>query len=142
MTLYGEQVAFTYEPRKLTQLLYRKEESRGYDSQGDLWSPGYFRVDLAPAQDARLVASTETWETVEAISADAAVRAEGERRTRMLVQAHIAAHAPMADELVLAADQFVIRPAGRVEDAARAHAAGDEVRNNHRRLSLVHRLGS
>ena len=33
-----------------------------------------------------------------------------------------------AAELVLAADQFIITPAGRVEDAARAHAAGDEVR--------------
>jgi glycogen debranching enzyme len=32
------------------------------------------------------------------------------------------------DELVLAADQFLIVPAGRVEDAARAHAAGEEVR--------------
>ncbi len=32
------------------------------------------------------------------------------------------------DELVLAADQFLIMPAGRVEDAARAHAAGEEVR--------------
>ena len=31
-------------------------------------------------------------------------------------------------ELVLAADQFIITPAGRIEDAARAHAAGDEVR--------------
>ena len=31
-------------------------------------------------------------------------------------------------ELVLAADQFLITPAGRVEDAARAHAAGEEVR--------------
>ena len=31
-------------------------------------------------------------------------------------------------ELVLAADQFVITPAGRVEDAARARAAGDEAR--------------
>ena len=29
---------------------------------------------------------------------------------------------------MLAADQFLIAPAGRVEDAARAHAAGDEVR--------------
>ena len=37
------------------------------------------------------------------------------------------AHGPAA-ELVLAADQFIITPAGRVEDAARAHAAGDEVR--------------
>jgi predicted glycogen debranching enzyme len=30
--------------------------------------------------------------------------------------------------MVLAADQFLIRPAGRVEEAARARAAGDEVR--------------
>ena len=31
-------------------------------------------------------------------------------------------------ELVFASDQFVITPAGRTEDVARAHAAGDEVR--------------
>ena len=34
----------------------------------------------------------------------------------------------MGAELVFAADQFVITPAGRAEEAARAHAAGDEVR--------------
>jgi predicted glycogen debranching enzyme len=34
-----------------------------------------------------------------------------------------------AAELVLAADQFIITPAGRVADAARAHAAGDEERS-------------
>jgi len=34
----------------------------------------------------------------------------------------------MASDLVLAADQFIIRPAGRIQDAARAHAAGDEIR--------------
>jgi predicted glycogen debranching enzyme len=33
-----------------------------------------------------------------------------------------------AAELVLAADQFIITPAGRVEEAARARASGDEVR--------------
>ena len=31
-------------------------------------------------------------------------------------------------ELVFAGDQFIITPAGRAEEAARAHAAGDEVR--------------
>ncbi len=31
-------------------------------------------------------------------------------------------------ELVLAADQFIITPASRIEDAARARAAGDEIR--------------
>ncbi len=34
----------------------------------------------------------------------------------------------MAAELVLAADQFIITPAGRTEESARAHAYGDEVR--------------
>ncbi len=34
----------------------------------------------------------------------------------------------VAAELVFASDQFVITPAGRAEEAARAHAAGDEVR--------------
>ena len=33
----------------------------------------------------------------------------------------------MGSELVLAADQFLITPAGRVADAAWAHATGDEV---------------
>ena len=128
MTLHGQRVAFTYEPHKLTPLLYRLEESRGYDSEGDLWSPGYFRVDLARGRDASLVASTETWETIEAISPEAVMLAESERRTRLLAQAHAAAQTPMAGELVLAADQFIIRPAARVEDAARVHAAGDEAR--------------
>ena len=32
--------------RRIPSLLYRIEESRGYESTGDLWSPGHFRVDL------------------------------------------------------------------------------------------------
>ena len=39
-----------------------------------------------------------------------------------------AAREGVAAELVLAADQFIITPAGRTEEAARARAAGDEVR--------------
>src|SRR5204862_7751805 len=39
-----------------------------------------------------------------------------------------AARAGFGAEMVLAADQSLIRPAGRVEEAARARAAGDEVR--------------
>jgi predicted glycogen debranching enzyme len=128
MMLYGERAAFTFEPKKLTQLLYRVEESRGYDSQGDLYSPGYFRVDLVLGHDASLVASTEPWETIEAISPQDAAQAETERRTRLLAESSVDARGGMAGELVLAADQFIVRPAGRVEDAVRVHAAGDEVR--------------
>ena len=38
------------------------------------------------------------------------------------------ARSGLGAELVLAADQFIITPAGRAEDAARARAAGDEAR--------------
>src|SRR5207245_162911 len=76
-------------------------------------------------QSATLVASTEPWETMQALRPQEVLDAERERRRRLLTIAHPAARAGFGAELVLAADQFVIRPAGRAEDVARAHAAGD-----------------
>jgi predicted glycogen debranching enzyme len=128
LALAGQHGAFTIDGRVVQALQYRIEESRGYDATGDLWSPGLFRVDLAPGQDATLIASTERWETIRALSPEQARAAEHERRQHLLNQAAPAARTGTAAELVLAADQFIITPAGRVEEAARARAAGDEVR--------------
>jgi predicted glycogen debranching enzyme len=50
------------------------------------------------------------------------------RRERLVKKAHPALQTSVGSELVLAADQFLIHPAGRVEDAALAHATGDEER--------------
>ena len=74
------------------------------------------------------MASTESWETLLALNPAEVLEAEHERRRRLLAAAPAKARTGMAAELVLAADQFLIKPAGRVEDAARARAAGDEVR--------------
>jgi len=128
MCLFGDRQAFTCEGRVIRELLYRVEESRGYESSGDLWSPGYFRADLSEGRDVTLVASTEEWQTIYALPPDEALRVERERRQRLIDAAHPAARSGVAAELVLAADQFVIRPAGRVADEARAHAEGDHVR--------------
>ena len=57
-----------------------------------------------------------------------AANAELERRRRLLENAAPVARRAFARELVLAADQFIITPAGRAEEAARARAAGEEVR--------------
>jgi predicted glycogen debranching enzyme len=126
--LYGRRGSFTFEGQHLVELVYRIEASRGYEFRGDLWCPGYFRADLARDADVTLVASTENWETILALQPAEAQRAERERRRRLLEAAAPAARAGAGAELVLAADQFIITPAGRVEDAARARAAGDEVR--------------
>jgi predicted glycogen debranching enzyme len=124
----GDGGSLTIQPLRARQVLYRMEESRGYESAGDLWSPGYFRVWLHPDAGATLVVSTEPWEAIQALSPDGALAAERQRRERLLLAAPEVAREGMAAELVLAADQFIIEPAGRVEDAARAQAAGDEVR--------------
>jgi predicted glycogen debranching enzyme len=59
---------------------------------------------------------------------DPAFEAERRRRQRLLAQAVPEAREGVPAELVLAADQFIITPAGRTDEVARAHAFGDEVR--------------
>jgi predicted glycogen debranching enzyme len=65
---------------------------------------------------------------MQALRPEQAWQTEHERRQRLLEAAHPQARTGMAAELVLAADQFIIKPAGRRADAVRAQAAGDEVR--------------
>jgi predicted glycogen debranching enzyme len=127
--LHGERAAFTVDGRRIEDVRYRVETSRGYDDTGVLWSPGELYADLDAARDATLVASTEDWQVMLALGPAAARAAERERRRRLFAAAPPAARTGLAAELVLAADQFVITPNGRIEDAARARAAGDEVRS-------------
>jgi predicted glycogen debranching enzyme len=126
--LFGPQGAFTVEGRKFQEMLYRIEQQRGYDSAGEQWTPGYFRADLTAAQPVTLMATTESWAAATSLSPEEAYHAELERRDQLLNAAPAAARVGLGAELVLAADQFIITPAGRAEDAARARARGDEVR--------------
>ena len=126
--LHGQDKAFTVIPEVFSSLVYDLEQHRGYECCGDLWSPGYFRLTLAPNAPGTLIASTESWETIGALSPEELPHAEHRRRTRLVEAARAVPPHTIAAELVLAADQFIITPAGRVEEAARASAMGDEVR--------------
>ncbi len=128
LLLYGMGASLMIDRMRIQEVVYRIEESRGYAARGDLWSPGYFQAEIVRGCDATLIASTEAWETVRALSPREAIDDEYDRRTRLLNEAAAPARKGFGAELVLAADQFIIRPAGRLEDTARAHAAGDEVR--------------
>ena len=128
MRLCDTESAFTTSPSNIHEVLYRIEQSRGYPFEGNLWSPGFFHVDMQKMDCATLVASTEHWEIIEVLSPADTLAAEQQRRARLLEGALPEAEAGFPAELVFASDQFVISPAGRAQEETRAHAAGDEVR--------------
>jgi predicted glycogen debranching enzyme len=127
LTVGGNHAALTLDEKGISSVPYQVEQSRGYDAVGSLWSPGYFRADLTAAEPATLIASTESWDTIEALSASDAAQAEVDRRRRLLQISGVGEDS-FGEELALAADQFIITPAGRVDEAARAKAAGEDVR--------------
>ena len=112
--LHGRDKAFTVIPESYTTLAYALEQNRGYECCGDLWTPGYFRLMLTPDAPGTLVASTESWETIGALSPEELPHAEHRRRRRLIESARNVPASGMAAELVLAADQFIITPAGRI----------------------------
>jgi predicted glycogen debranching enzyme len=137
LILDGENAALTVDRLRVEKVTYRIEERRGYPAQGDLWSPGFFHADLRKDCDATLILSTESWDNMRALTPGLAVQSEGERKRRILAAAagklnldveQLIEKNPTVAELVWAADQFLITPAGRTDDATRARAVGDEIR--------------
>src|SRR5438477_1148302 len=126
--LANDRAQFTVLPQIIHQVVYRIEQSRGYAYEGNLWSPGFFHVDMEGRDLVGIIASMEPWDIINVLAPKAAMAAEEERRAKMLDDALPEAHRGFPAELVFAGDQFIITPAGRAEEAARAHAAGDEVR--------------
>ena len=125
----GEDASFSIEKREIRDIDYEIERSRGYTWRGDLWSPGYFCAELTPGHDVSLVASTESWEIMSALTPQQAWDAERDRKRRLTLEAQPETCTDLCRNLVWAADQFIFVPVGRQEDATRAHAAGDEIRS-------------
>lgn len=129
MFIYGERTAMAIEGGELRNIYYRSEAERGYNSEGQYWSPGYFRAELQRDKDVTLVASTEPWEKILALKPKDAFNAETERRRELIGSVQFNNKNSVAGELVFAADQFIITPVGRAEDAARFEAAGGQLRS-------------
>ena len=130
--LHGADASFVHEERITSEFLYPVEEMRGYEFRGMLWAPGHFEMTLHADTPITLVASAEDEAVMTALDPGEALYYEQERRRRLLngaIAEHPEATDETAAELVLAADQFIFTPAGRVADATRAAATGDEIRS-------------
>ena len=128
LSLVGEAARLEEDPRRIDQVIYHLERDRGYEHEGPLWSPGVIRMDLIRGATSALVASVEEWEVIHALGPEEALEADHARRTKMLQKAAAAADDNFSAQLVLAADQFLIRPHTRTADEARIAASGDTPR--------------
>jgi predicted glycogen debranching enzyme len=126
IALIGDDAHLREEERTLERVMYDIERDRGYDHEGPLWSPGVIRIALRAGTDAAIVASVEPWDVVHALLPAEALEADRQRRTKLLGKAEV--HDELEAQLVLAADQFLIRPHTRTADEARIAAAGDTPR--------------
>ncbi len=129
ITHLGQEGSFQIDNHEFRDVTYDIEHDRGYQWVGNLWSPGCFSAKLSPGCEVALVVSTENWETISALTPKEAWDAEHDRKRRMLLEADRGACTSFCKELVWAADQFIFVPVGRQQDAARASAAGDEIRS-------------
>jgi predicted glycogen debranching enzyme len=128
LAVFGQPFTLTHEGDDIREIVYRIEAERGYPARGQLWSPGKLAMPLPHGVDVTLIASTEPWSTIQAIKPAAASRYGIERSCHLLSLADDCLRDSEVTPLVLAADQFITTPLGRVEDATRARAVGEEVR--------------
>ncbi len=108
-------------------VLYRVERERGYDHVENLFSPGYFTIEITSEKSIALVASTESWESLESLP-NSIFEAERRRLENLLSIVPKSAQSDTAVRLIIAADQFVIFPATRSEETVLVRASGNEVR--------------
>ena len=106
---------------------YRVDHDRGSEHIQDLFSPGYFTVDLSDGQNVALVASVETWDMLD-IDCDEILQAEQRRLEQLVSMASDLQKDDFAKQLQLAADQFIVQPGARPEEQALAQASGDQAR--------------
>jgi len=84
---------------------HREETARGLDDQSDLYAPGTFAVRLRAGESATLVLSTEPRVDLDSMRAQDAERF---RQRTLLEQAGVTVGHPVVQQLVLAADQFIV----------------------------------
>jgi predicted glycogen debranching enzyme len=116
------------ERRRIPNLEYSMERSRGYAHTGPVFTPGYFKLCLKPDEEVTFIASTEPWDVIRSLSAEESRSLSLQRRRSLLQRVPPSMRDGISAELVIAADQFVIKPRGRAHDDIRAQVSGNELR--------------
>ena len=120
--------AFVTEELEESNFMYRIERDRGDPEFESAFSPGYLLARIRPNQPAVFIASTHAWEQLE-FDAPAVVDAERHRLKHLLSLAPAVREDPVAEQLAMAADQFIVLPGSRLDESVLAQASGGELRS-------------
>ena len=111
------------------QVIFDLEQRRGYQFEGAIYSPGYFRMEISPGQEVTLTASTESREVMDALLPAEAQLRTIQRRRALSQRSAAPLRTGVPARLVFAADAFLFHPPSRRKDEIWARAAGDQVRS-------------
>lgn len=111
------------------EIFYQIEAERGYESVGVLKSPGFYITPLKTKERVTFIASTENWETLFALAPREAWLTENMRKRSLLKTAGEKDKTSLTTKLVLASDQFIIKPITRFQDMIRLQASGEEIKS-------------
>lgn len=120
--------AFVTEEREESNFVYRIERDRGDPEFESAFSPGYLLAAIRPDQPVVFIASTHQWERLD-FDATAVFDAERHRLDGLLTLAPAVQNDPVAEQLAMAADQFIVLPGSRLEESVLAQASGGELRS-------------
>jgi predicted glycogen debranching enzyme len=118
---------FVTATRSEVDFFYRIEYDRGDPALESAFSPGYFTARLTQERPVVFVASTQSWASLE-FDALAVFDAEIKRCETLLSLAPALDDDPFAQQLALAADQFIVLPGSRFEETVIAQAEGSDLR--------------
>lgn len=120
---------FTIDLKTIENVYYEIEEQRGYECYGSLTSPGFFLSSLQPQERTTFIASTESWNVLEAMTTEESLIGELQRQKGILKAAKPLLYSKTLSQLILAADQFIITPLSREKDVIRLKAIGEDVKS-------------
>ena len=119
---------FLADARVDRDVLFRVERDRGYDHREHLHSPGCYQWTLDSRTPASLTLTTENAAALD-VDPDSHFEAERTRLAGLVAASGVDERDDFARQLVMAADQFIVVPGSRREEALLASASGEEVRS-------------
>jgi len=112
----GDESHFLVESKNTEKnVFYRIEDERGLESTESLHSPGYFSISLKSGMPMVFVASVDPWDVLY-WDAEAIIETEQKRLQQVLTRAFPSLQEGWMAHLVLAADQFIIKPEPRLTE--------------------------